>query len=69
MAGKYKNQEWEKRRGDFPLLEKLAKKHSAILEFIETIAGNQGAFESGNGTGDVVVGNPIVAGRECLLEH
>jgi DNA helicase II / ATP-dependent DNA helicase PcrA len=35
LADKYKNQEWEKRRGDFPLVEKLAKKHSAILEFIE----------------------------------
>jgi DNA helicase-2/ATP-dependent DNA helicase PcrA len=35
LAEKYKNQEWEKRRGDFPLVEKLAKKHSAILEFIE----------------------------------
>jgi DNA helicase-2/ATP-dependent DNA helicase PcrA len=35
LAEKYKNQEWEKRRGDFALVEKLAKKHSAILEFIE----------------------------------
>jgi hypothetical protein len=35
LADRYKNQEWEKRRGDFPLVEKLAKKHSAILEFIE----------------------------------
>jgi DNA helicase-2/ATP-dependent DNA helicase PcrA len=35
LAEKYKNQEWEKRRGDFSLVEKLAKKHSAILEFIE----------------------------------
>ena len=35
LADKYKNQEWEKRRGDFALVEKLAKKHSAILEFIE----------------------------------
>ncbi len=25
LADKYKNQEWEKRRGDFPLVEKLAK--------------------------------------------
>ena len=30
LADKYKNQEWEKRRGDFALVEKLAKKHSAI---------------------------------------
>ena len=35
LAEKYKNQEWEKRHGDFALVEKLAKKHSAILEFIE----------------------------------
>jgi DNA helicase II / ATP-dependent DNA helicase PcrA len=35
LADKYKNQEWEKRRGDFALVEELAKKHSAILEFIE----------------------------------
>jgi DNA helicase-2/ATP-dependent DNA helicase PcrA len=35
LADNYKNKEWEKRRGDFPLVEKLAKKHSAILEFIE----------------------------------
>jgi DNA helicase-2/ATP-dependent DNA helicase PcrA len=35
LADKYKNQEWEKRRGDFALVEKLAKKHTAILEFIE----------------------------------
>ena len=35
LADKYKNQEWEKRRADFPLIERLAKKHSAILEFIE----------------------------------
>jgi DNA helicase II / ATP-dependent DNA helicase PcrA len=35
LAEKYKNQEWEKRRGDFALVEKLAKKHTAILEFIE----------------------------------
>jgi hypothetical protein len=34
MAGKYKNQEWEKRRGDFALVE-TREKHSAILEFIE----------------------------------
>jgi hypothetical protein len=25
LADKYKNQEWEKRRGDFALVEKLAK--------------------------------------------
>ena len=35
LADKYKKHEWEKRRGDFALVEKLAKKHSAILEFIE----------------------------------
>jgi DNA helicase-2/ATP-dependent DNA helicase PcrA len=35
LADKYKNQEWEKRRSDFALVEKLAKKHTAILEFIE----------------------------------
>jgi hypothetical protein len=30
LADKHNNQEWEKRRGDFALVEKLAKKHSAI---------------------------------------
>lgn len=35
LAGKYRNQDWEKRRGDFSVVEKLAKKHSSILEFIE----------------------------------
>jgi DNA helicase II / ATP-dependent DNA helicase PcrA len=35
LAAKYKNQEWDKRRNDFSVIEKLAQKHSSILEFIE----------------------------------
>jgi DNA helicase-2/ATP-dependent DNA helicase PcrA len=35
LAAKYKNQEWDKRRNDFSVVEKLAEKHSSILEFIE----------------------------------
>jgi DNA helicase-2/ATP-dependent DNA helicase PcrA len=35
LAEKYKNQEWDKRRNDFSVVEKLASKHSSILEFIE----------------------------------
>jgi DNA helicase II / ATP-dependent DNA helicase PcrA len=35
LAAKYKNQEWDKRRNDFTVVEKLAQKHSSILEFIE----------------------------------
>jgi DNA helicase-2/ATP-dependent DNA helicase PcrA len=35
LAQKYKNQEWDKRRSDFSAVEKLAEKHSSILEFIE----------------------------------
>jgi DNA helicase-2/ATP-dependent DNA helicase PcrA len=35
LAEKYKNQEWDKRRNDFSVVEKLAQKHSSILEFIE----------------------------------
>ena len=35
LATKYKNQEWDKRRNDFSVIEKLAEKHSSILEFIE----------------------------------
>ena len=35
LAEKYKNQEWDKRRNDFSVVEKLAEKHSSILEFIE----------------------------------
>ena len=35
LAEKYKNQEWDKRLGDFAIVEKLAEKHSSILEFIE----------------------------------
>ena len=34
VAEKYKNQEWDKRRNDFAVVEKLAEKHSSILEFI-----------------------------------
>ena len=41
LADKYKTQEWEKRRGDFALIEKLAKRHSAILEFIEEYVLNR----------------------------
>ena len=35
LAEKYKNQEWDKRRKDFRLVEVLAAKHNSILEFIE----------------------------------
>jgi len=35
LAEKYKNQEWDKRRNDFSVVQKLAEKHSSILEFIE----------------------------------
>jgi DNA helicase-2/ATP-dependent DNA helicase PcrA len=35
LATKYRNQEWDKRRNDFSVIEKLAEKHSSILEFIE----------------------------------
>ena len=35
LADKYKNQDWEKRKRDIPLVGKLAEKHSSILAFIE----------------------------------
>lgn len=35
LASKYHNQNWEKRQGDFEFVERLARKHSSILEFIE----------------------------------
>ena len=35
LAAKYRNQEWDKRRRDFRLVEKLAEKHTSILAFIE----------------------------------
>lgn len=35
LSAKYQNQEWDKRRRDFRLVEKLAEKHSSILAFIE----------------------------------
>ncbi len=35
LAQKYRNQEWDKRRRDFCLVEKLAEKHTSILAFIE----------------------------------
>lgn len=35
LSDKYKNQEWDMRRKDFRLVEKLAEKHSSILGFIE----------------------------------
>ena len=35
LSAKYRNQEWDKRRRDFRLVEKLAEKHSSILAFIE----------------------------------
>jgi DNA helicase II / ATP-dependent DNA helicase PcrA len=35
LAKKYKHQEWDKRQNDFSLVERLAEKHSSILEFIE----------------------------------
>jgi DNA helicase II / ATP-dependent DNA helicase PcrA len=35
LEAKYKNQEWDKRKNDFSVVEKLAGKHSSILEFLE----------------------------------
>lgn len=35
LSAKYRNQEWDKRRRDFRLVEKLAEKHTSILAFIE----------------------------------
>lgn len=35
LSAKYRNQEWDKRKRDFRLVEKLAEKHSSILAFIE----------------------------------
>ena len=35
LAENYKNQDWEKRKRDFHLVEKLAVKHTSILSFIE----------------------------------
>lgn len=35
LAEKYSKQDWDKRKRDFPLVEKLALKHNSILEFIE----------------------------------
>ncbi len=35
LSTKYRNQEWDKRRRDFGLVQKLAEKHSSILAFIE----------------------------------
>jgi DNA helicase II / ATP-dependent DNA helicase PcrA len=35
LSVKYKNQDWEKRKRDFGLVEKLAEKHTSIFEFIE----------------------------------
>ncbi|MBC7752153.1 MAG: ATP-dependent helicase [Candidatus Saccharibacteria bacterium] len=35
LANKYKNQDWEKRQRDFSFVEKLAEKHSSVLEFLE----------------------------------
>jgi len=35
LENRYKNQDWEKRQRDFIFVEKLADKHSSILEFIE----------------------------------
>ena len=37
LADQYKNQEWEKKRGDFALVEKLAKKDSAIWNLSRSI--------------------------------
>jgi DNA helicase II / ATP-dependent DNA helicase PcrA len=35
LSEKYKNQDWDRRRRDFRLVEKLAEKHTSILAFIE----------------------------------
>lgn len=35
LGEKYKNQEWDKRRRDFTLVERLAEKHTSILGFME----------------------------------
>ena len=35
LAENYKNQDWEKRKRDFRLIEKLAVKHTSMLGFIE----------------------------------
>lgn len=35
LSYKYMNQDWEKRKKDFDLVEKLAEKHTSILAFIE----------------------------------
>ena len=35
LESNYRNQEWEKRRRDFPLLQKIAEKHTSILSFVE----------------------------------
>jgi DNA helicase-2/ATP-dependent DNA helicase PcrA len=35
LESNYKNQEWDKRRRDFPLLQKIAEKHTSILSFVE----------------------------------
>lgn len=35
LSEKYKNQDWDKRQRDFKFVEKLAEKHTSILEFLE----------------------------------
>ena len=35
LSEKYKNQDWDKRQRDFRFVEKLAEKHTSILEFLE----------------------------------
>ena len=35
LGQKYRHQEWDKRKCDFKLVEKLAEKHTSILSFIE----------------------------------
>jgi ATP-dependent exoDNAse (exonuclease V) beta subunit len=35
LSAKYRNQDWDRRRKDFRLVERLADKHSSILAFIE----------------------------------
>ncbi|AMV34772.1 ATP-dependent DNA helicase PcrA [Pirellula sp. SH-Sr6A] len=35
LEEKYKNQDWDKRKRDFLLVEKLAERHTSILSFIE----------------------------------
>ena len=69
LAAKYKNQEWDKRKRDFRLVEKLADKHSAILAFIEEYLLDpvHGTEVASGETEDVVTVTTIhsAKGTEC----